>query len=185
MTQCDRYLGLPMAIGNSKVNTFKDIQEKITKRVMGWKEKFISKAGREILIKTVAQAIPTYSMSLFKLPRSLCDNINSLVAKYWWGQHQDERKIHWINWKKLCTQKKNGGMGFRDLHSFNLAMLSKQAWRLIEDTHSLFYKVYKARYFPNGSFMMAEVRSSPSFVWRSLLAARDILVAGSYWRWGW
>ena len=184
MTQCDRYLGLPMAIGNSKVNTFKDIQEKITKCVMGWKEKFISKAGREILIKTVAQAIPTYSMSLFKLPRSLCDNINSLMAKYWCGQHQDERKIHWINWKKICTQKKNGGMGFRDLHSFNLAMLSKQAWRLTEDTHSLFYKVYKARYFPNGSFMTAEVGSSPSFVWRSLLAARDILVAGSYWRVG-
>ena len=184
MTQCDRYLGLPMAIGNSKVNTFKDLQEKITKCVMGWKEKFISKVGHENLIKTVAQAISTYSMSLFKLPRSLCGNINSLVAKYWWGQHQDERKIHWINWKKLCTQKKNGGMGFRDLHSFNIAMLSKQAWRSIEDTHSLFYKVYKARYFPNGSFMTAEVGSNPSFVWRSLLAARDILVAGSYWRVG-
>ncbi|XP_075651268.1 putative mitochondrial protein AtMg00310 [Castanea sativa] len=133
MTQSDRYLGLPMAIGNSKVNTFKDLQEKITKRVMGWKERFISKAGREILIKTVAQ---------------------------------------------------NGGMGFRDLHSFNLAMLSKQAWRLIEDTQSLFYKVYKARYFPNGSFIKAELGSNPSFVWRSLLATRDILVAGSYWQVG-
>ena len=51
MTECERYLGLPMATGKSKVNTFKDLQEKITKRVMGWKEKFISKAGREILIK--------------------------------------------------------------------------------------------------------------------------------------
>ena len=48
----------------------------------------------------------------------------------------------------------------------------------------MFYKVYKARYFPNSSFMTAEVGSSPSFVWRSLLAARDILVAGSYWRVG-
>ena len=55
-------------------------------------------------------------------------------------------------------------MGFRDLHSFNLAMLSKQAWKLILDTNSLFYKVYKARYFPNSSFMMADVGSNPSFV---------------------
>ena len=55
-------------------------------------------------------------------------------------------------------------MGFRDLHSFNLAMLSKQAWKLIHDTNSLFYNVYKARYFPNSSFMMADVGSHPSFV---------------------
>ena len=151
---------------------------------MGWKEKFISKAGREVLIKTMAQAIPTYAMSIFKLPKSTCDNINSLLAKYWWGQTKEERKIHWINWKKLCTQKKEGRMGFRDLHSFNLAMLSKQAWRLIHDTNSLFYKVYKAQYFPNSSFMMENIRSNPSFVWRSLLAARDIIFRGSKWRVG-
>ena len=94
MTECEKYLGLPMSGGKSKVNTFKGLQEKIMKRVMGWKEKFISKAGREILIKTVAQAIPTYSMCLFKLPRTICDNINSLLAKYWWGQHQGEKRIH-------------------------------------------------------------------------------------------
>lgn len=46
---------------------------------------FISKVGWEILIKTVTQAIATYSMSLFKLPRTICDNINFLLAKYWWG----------------------------------------------------------------------------------------------------
>jgi len=65
--------------------------------VLGWKEKFILKAGREILIKTVAQAIRTYSMSLFKLPKNICDSINFLLAKYWWGQNKDENKIHWIN----------------------------------------------------------------------------------------
>ena len=127
MTDCDRYLGLPMASGKSKVNTFKYLLEKITKRVRGWKEKFISKAGREILIQTIAQAILTYSMSLFKLPNSICNNINSLLTKYWWGQKQEERKIHWINWKKLCTTKKECGMGFHDLHTFNLVMLAKQA----------------------------------------------------------
>lgn len=69
----------------SKVNTFKDLQERITNKVMGWKEKFISKARRETLIKTVAQAILTYSMDIFKIPKVLCDTINSTLAKYWWG----------------------------------------------------------------------------------------------------
>ena len=148
---------------------------------MGWEERYISKAGREILIKIVAQAIPTYSMSLFKLPRSICDNINSLVARYWWGQNQEERKIHWIKWSRMCNSKMKGGMGFKELHAFNLAMLTKQAWRLIHNNGSLFYRVYKARYFPNTSFLDAELGNNPSFVWRSLLAARDIIQAGSRW----
>ena len=94
MTDCEQYLGLPMVGGKSKVGTFKEILEQITKRVMGSKEKDISKAGREILIKTVAQAIPTYSMSIFRIPKAVCDGINSLLEKYWWGQTQNEKKIH-------------------------------------------------------------------------------------------
>ena len=146
---------------------------------MGWMEKFISKVGHEILIKTVAQAIPTYSMSLFKLAKSICDNINSLLARYWWGHTRAEKKIHWISWNKLCTSKKRGGMGFKDIHAFNLAMLAKQAWRLIHNNESLFYRVYKARYFPSTSFLDVELGNNASFAWHSLLAFRNIIYAGS------
>lgn len=78
---CEKYLGLSTVGGRAKTTTFREIQERISKRVLGWKVKFISKA-REILIKTVAQAIPTYSICLFKLPKALCDNINSTLARY-------------------------------------------------------------------------------------------------------
>lgn len=94
MENYEKYLGLPMVGGNSKVNTFRDLQEKIAKRVMGWKDKFISKASREILIKIVTQAIPTYIMGIFKIPKTFCDTINSTLAKYWWGQTKNEKKIH-------------------------------------------------------------------------------------------
>ena len=82
MEDCETYLDLPMVGGKSKVDTFKGLQEKITKKVMGWKKKFISKAGREILIKTVAQAIPTYTMGIFKIPKVLHDMLNSTLTKY-------------------------------------------------------------------------------------------------------
>ena len=92
MTDCERYLGLSMVGGKSKVATFKEILERIAKRVMGWKEKYISKAGRQILIKTIAQAIPTYSMSAFRIPKVVCDGISLVLAKYWWSQTQNEKK---------------------------------------------------------------------------------------------
>ena len=75
-----------MIAGKSKTNTFKGVRENITKKVTGWKEKFISQAGREILIKTITQAVPSYTMSIFKIPKQICEDINSVLARYWWGQ---------------------------------------------------------------------------------------------------
>ena len=77
-------------------------------------------------------------------------------------------------------------MGFRDTHAFNLIMLAKQAWLFVtgSHSHSLFFWVYKARYFPHCSFMDAELGHNPSFVWRTLLAARDLIREGSLWKIG-
>ena len=81
----------------------------------------------------MAQAILTYAMSVFRLPGSLSDEINSMISNYWWGQKQGERKIHWVGWKKLAISKEEGGMGFRDLRLFNSALLARQCWRIIKN----------------------------------------------------
>ena len=77
-----------------------------------------------------------------------------------------------------------GGMGFRDLRSFNLAMLAKQGWRFIQEPDSLMYQCFKARYFPRSKFMEALDSPNSSYVWKSIMAAQPILNMGCCWRVG-
>ena len=76
-------MGLPSLVGRKKRNTFNEIKEKFSKKLTGWKEKMLSKVGKEVLIKAVAQAIPTYTMSCFKLPDALCDELTSMIRNFW------------------------------------------------------------------------------------------------------
>ena len=82
----------------------------------------------------------------------------------------------------MCQAKSKGGMGFRDLSSFNQALVTKKGWRIIQVTDSLVAKVMKARYFKHSSFMKAKIGSYPSFIWRSILWGRDVVEKGLRWR---
>ena len=65
VTRFESYLGLPTLIGRSKYHTFSFIKDMVWKKLQGWKGMMLSRAGKEVLIKAVAQAIPTYTMSVF------------------------------------------------------------------------------------------------------------------------
>ncbi|KAM6569080.1 hypothetical protein CsatB_017065 [Cannabis sativa] len=78
----------------------------------------------------------------------------------------------------MCASKSEGGLGFRSLHDFNLAMLAKQGWRLLCKPDSLAGKIYKARYYPHSDFLTAELGNNPSFVWRSIWSSQDLLRSG-------
>ena len=111
--QYGKYLGLSSFVGKKKKASFNFIKEKVWRKLQCWEEKLLSQAGREVLIKTVVQAISTYIMSCFELSVGLCSEIESLVKKFWWGQRRDCRKNYWMKWENLCQPKKYGGMGVR------------------------------------------------------------------------
>jgi hypothetical protein len=123
-------------------------------------------------------------MSIFLLPKGLCNEINSLMQNFWWGNQESGSRIHWMKWSKMGMAKDRGGMGFRDLVNFNLALLATQCWRLLKSPDSLTAKIIKAKYYPNSSILEANLGSEPSFAWRSIHSARSLLEKGLIWRIG-
>ena len=121
----EKYLRLPAVVGKNKKASLNYIKERVWAKLQGWKEKLLSQAGREVLLKVVVQAIPTFAINCFKLPVGLCKEIETQIRKFWWGERGGQRKIHWKSWEILCKLKSEGGIGFKDLVRFNEAMLAK------------------------------------------------------------
>ena len=111
--QHEKYIGLPSLVGKNKRNTFNDIKETLGKKLAGWKEKLLSKASKEILIKVVALVIPTYTMSCFKIPESLCDDLTSMIRNFWWGQNPRRGKFHGCLGKRCVNPKLVVAWGLR------------------------------------------------------------------------
>lgn len=111
-TMNEKYLGLPAHVGRSKGATFAYLKDRIWAGIQGWKEKFLSWAGKQILIKAVAQAIPTFAMGCFDLTKSFCDQISAMVCRFWWNHQEGKHKIHWLNKDVLMKPKCEGGLGF-------------------------------------------------------------------------
>ncbi|XP_019108059.2 uncharacterized mitochondrial protein AtMg00310-like [Beta vulgaris subsp. vulgaris] len=187
MRQVDRhkkYLGLPIVVERSKKVMFNTLMDRIWKKLQRWKEKLLSRAGKEILLKAVIQAIPTYLMGVYKLPGSIIDKISAAMARFFWGQTGPTRKIHWRNWETMCTPKFLGGMGFNDLRVFNDALLGRQAWRLVQRPGSPMGRVMQVKYYPNRSFLDASLGCAGSYSWSSIWSVKALVKEGMLWRIG-
>ncbi|XP_074356304.1 uncharacterized protein LOC141696006 [Apium graveolens] len=97
--------------------------------------KVISKvlANRLKEILPVAQAIPSYAMSCFLLPKSLCIDLERMMNSYFWGSQEDIKKgIRWTSWTNMSMSKEQGGLAFHDLHGLWQAKESqKQGYRWV------------------------------------------------------
>lgn len=93
-----KYLGLPNFMQRSKIATLGYLRGKVKKRVQSWEGSLISQGGKEVLIKSVAQALPTYAMSVFLLPIEIHQDIERSISKFWWNSKNDGKKgIHWMS----------------------------------------------------------------------------------------
>ena len=147
-------------------------------RVNGWICRWLSKAGKEVLIKSILLALPTYVMSTFMLLLEICENLASAIAQFWWSSNPTKRRIRWAKWENVCLSREEGGIGFCMIHEFNLTLFAKQLWRLVQYHFSLVARVLRRRYYRLSSPLRVNSASSPSYVWTSIFAVRKLLLLG-------
>ncbi|XP_057809095.1 uncharacterized protein LOC131023568 [Salvia miltiorrhiza] len=118
------YLGLKIGVGSNKVVNWSYLVDKVKKRVNGWTTRTLSLAGRITLVKSVLMVIPIYQLSFSCIPKQPL-SLNSIFCKFLWGESANLGSIPWVKWNDLCTDFKDGGLGFKNLDWFNVALVSK------------------------------------------------------------
>jgi hypothetical protein len=124
-----------------------DLKDKMLSKIVGWKSKLLSQAARTTLIKSVANAVPSYTMSLLLLPKGFCKELNSLLRKFWWGFPQDKKhNLSFLAWDNICKPKALGGLGIRNMETMNLSLLAKLGWKIIIDPSLLWVAALSRKY---------------------------------------
>jgi hypothetical protein len=149
-----KYLGLPIGANPKSSSTWDPLLEKIRKRLFSWRNKYISLGGRIVLINAVLNAIPVFYLSFLKMPKIVWKKLVRIQREFLWGGVRGGRKISWVKWSIVCQNKCQGGLGVRDAKVFNLSLLTKWRWRLLQPGMALWKRVLVARY---GSHILSQV----------------------------
>lgn len=175
------YLGLPSLIGRSKKAIFNFLKEKVWQRIQGWNTKLLSKAGKAVLLRNVAQAIPSYCMTCFLIPKNLCKEIETMMNGYWWKSNSNNNKgIRWASWETMSMTKSKGGLGFRDLHGFNLALLGKHVSNFASNPLHWLLECIRLDISPITMFCRQE-EGGDSFIWSGIWQVKDAIKKGFRW----
>lgn len=140
------YLGMKIGGRVNGVAGWSEALDRMKHRLSRWDPKTISIGGRVTLVKSVLTSLPLYLLSFLHLPKKVEKQFRSLQRNFLWGGNNMERKVAWVKWEDVCKDRKDGGLGVKDLLIFNKALLSKWLWRFLTDDNSLWIKVIKSRF---------------------------------------
>jgi len=183
-----KYLGF-----NLKPNCYKKVDwlwllEKLDKKLKLWSHKWLSRAGRLVLVKSVLEAIPVYWMSLSWIPKGVLSSYRRLCFQFLWSGKKDAQVTPWVKWETIARPKDRGGWGLKNIFLFSKALAAKVGWRLIS-TSSLWQKVVVQKYIAPDSIEAwirkpVKSRQGISVVWKAVLKSFSIISNKLAWKIG-
>ena len=131
-------------------------------------------------MKSIAMATPLYTMSSFLIPKILCEEMDSMLKKFWWRPSKNSNRYFTpLAWDNLCQPKYLGGLGFRHFLDINMALLSKVAWWILNQFNKPCVQALIAKYKVRRDWLDVDPSKKASWSWKSVESARHILVAGA------
>eukprot|EP00253_Pinus_taeda_P008617 PITA_08617 len=181
-----RYLGYRLKPHGCKIAEWTWLISKLERRLNIWYHKYLSRAGRIVLIKVVLEATPVYWMSLPWIPRGILTRIQNLCCRFLWKGKQTGRIFAWANWELLTLPKKWGGWGIKKLEYFSSVMATKLGWQLIT-SNNLWTMVASSKYIAPLNIMDCLRQTSCSkigisVIWKAMLNSMPLIRDGLTWR---
>lgn len=144
-----RYLGAVIGSSPSSIRFWNPLLQKIRKKMQALDSTTLSMAGRTILLKSAIDSIPTYWFNLFRIPSSIVNQIEKDRRRFLWSgsiNQASNRKLHLLNWEKVCTPKDWGGLGLTPVRLRNNVLLAKWVWRAQKERGLFWNKIISDRY---------------------------------------
>ncbi|GMJ11562.1 hypothetical protein HRI_004825400 [Hibiscus trionum] len=167
------YLGLPLGPKRNSRLLWEPVINKFHSHLAGWKGCNLSFSGRLILIKSVLSSLPTYFLSLFRMPSEVLTKLNGIMARFLWGGSETISKMHWVKWKSICRPLEMGGLGVCDLSYFNRALLGKWIFKYASDKDSSWKRIICAKTNSISSSILPDQCPNrlASWVWKGILSS--------------
>jgi len=147
-----KYMGFYLKPNDYKKAGWRWLIGKLEKQILLWSHRWLSRAGRLVLIKSVLEAIPVYFMSLSWIPKGILEAARRLCFAYLWRGNKLNQVMSWVRWERIAQPKALGGRGLKNIFLFSKALAGKVGWRLISTT-SLWTSVIYQKYITPLSMM--------------------------------
>lgn len=162
--------------------------QKIRDRIEHWSSKFLSYVGRVQLIQAVIFSVQVYRSRHFILPKSVLRHIDQLCSAFLWHGKEQKVKVARVSWSDICHPKSEGGLGMKDLNSWNKTCLMHSVKAILMQEGSLWIAWVKAYNLRDYDFWNVQANSCSSWMWKSILKLRDVEIhfvvrVRNVWRW--
>ncbi|GJY57634.1 RNA-directed DNA polymerase, eukaryota, reverse transcriptase zinc-binding domain protein [Tanacetum coccineum] len=168
-----RYLGVPLVSKRVTKNDCRILIVVIQNKVNSWKNKFLSFVGRLQLIASVLSAMQVYWCSLFILPLTVYDDIDSLMSNFLWSNTDEIGSMVSVKWSDVCRPKNQGGLGLKSMHEWNIALMAKHLWSIISNKNTIWVKWVKVHKLKGKNLWDIDLNKGMSWSWKHLLNLRD------------
>jgi ribonuclease HI len=183
-----KYLGFQLKPNSYRKEDWKWLITKLEKRLNGWSFRWLSRAGRLTLTKSILEAIPVYWMSLAWIPKGVLEKIRRICARFIWSGTGDKYTQPWEKWENIAMPKALGGWGLKNIFLFSKALAAKSCWRLIS-VSSLWSLVVSQKYISPASIEdwirnPNKSATNGSIIWKAMISSFSVVGDSLAWRVG-